>query len=359
MDKKDKNENRPKLSKFMVSPSRYEIFKFGGESLKNEERGMRLMLQYFSEYFTEEQLRANMQNYNLENMFALVKNYFQKEYNFVGSGIELNNRYQQSVNSYIYDDTENPAIIHIDELFESTVMAFFLVIFKWSKDFEDLEIYGNCFIYLLYLMNDVCILGKMQGEDANREMLEMVAGDLQILQLAEDCYWTVLVFSLAHEIAHAYLSSIGKVYTKQHPEKEEYDADTIAYHIVLKIIMDKEENNGVLEEYTYLAPMMYMDFFDLIFYTDRVLYKTKIYDLSHPAVKKRKNHMFGIANRSEYDFDTVEGNHLYSGFLDVHDEFKDQVLLKMESGKLNKILRTEQREKMRKRKNDEETGDGI
>ncbi len=359
MDKKDKNENRPKLSKFMVSPSRYEIFKFGGESLKNEERGMRLMLQYFSEYFTEEQLRANMQNYNLENMFAMVKKYFQKEYNFAGSGIELNNRYQQSVNSYIYDDTENPAIVHIDELFESTVMAFFLVIFKWSKDFEDLEIYGNCFRYLLYLMNDVCILGKMQGEDANREMLEMVAGDLQILQLAEDCYWTVLVFSLAHEIAHAYLSSIGKVYTKQHPEKEEYDADTIAYHIVLKIIMDKEGNNGILEEYTYLAPIMYMDFFDLIFYTDRVLYKTKIYDLSHPAVKKRKNHLFGIANRPEYDFDTVDGNHLYSGFLDVHDEFKDQVLLKMEKGKLNKILRTEQREEMRKRTNDEETGDGI
>ncbi|MBQ8116765.1 MAG: hypothetical protein IJ147_01680 [Lachnospiraceae bacterium] len=357
MDKKGENEKRPKRSKFMVSPSKYEIFKFGGQSLKNEERGMQLMLQYFSEYFTEEQLRVNMQHYNLENMFALVKKYFQKEYNYTGGDIELNNLYQRSVNSYIYDDTENPAVVHIDELFESTVMAFFLAVFKWSKDFEDLEIYGNCFRYLLYLMNDVCILGEMQGEDANKAMLEMVAGDLQILQLAEDCYWTVLAFSLAHEIAHAYLSRIGKVYTEQHPEKEEYDADAIAYHIVLKIIMDKEENNGLLEEYTYLAPMMYMDFFDLMFYTDRVLYKTKIYDLSHPAMKKRKNHLFGIVDRSEYDFDTVDGNHLYSGFLDVHDEFKDQVLLKMERGKLNKILRTDQREKMRRRKNDEETGE--
>lgn len=357
MDKKDENEKCPKLSKFMVSPSKYEIFKFGGQPLKNEERGMRLMLQYFSEYFTEEQLRANMQHYNLENMFVLVKKYFQKEFNYTGGDIELNNRYQRSVNSYIYDDTENPAVIHIDELFESTVMAFFLAVFKWSKDFENLEIYGNCFRYLLYLMNDVCILGEMQGEDANRAMLEMVAGDLQILQLAEDCYWTVLAFSLAHEIAHAYLSSIGKVYTKQHPEKEEYDADAIAYHIVLKIIMDKEENNSILEEYTYLAPMMYMDFFDLMFYTDRVLYKTEVYDLSHPAVKKRKNHLFGIADRPEYDFDTVDGNHLYSGFLDVHDEFKDQVLLKMERGKLDKILRTGQREEMRRRENDEETGE--
>ena len=52
MDKVD--EKRPELNKFMVAPSKYEIFKFGGDSLKNEERGMRLMLQYFSEYFMEE-----------------------------------------------------------------------------------------------------------------------------------------------------------------------------------------------------------------------------------------------------------------------------------------------------------------
>lgn len=357
MDEKHEYEKHPVLSKFMVSPSKYEIFKFAGGSLKNEERGMRLMLQHFSAYFTKEQLQENMQHYNLENMFALVKKYFQKEYDYNGGNIELNNRYQRTVNSYLYDDSENPAIVHIDELFESTVMAFFLATFKWSKDFKDLEIYGNCFLYLLYLMNDVCILGEMQGEDANRSMLRMLEGDLQILQLAEDCYWTVLAFSLAHEVAHAYLLSIGKKYTKKHPEKEEYDADAIAYHIVLKIIMDKEENNSILEEYTYLAPMMYMDFFDLIFYTDRVLYKTKIYDVSHPAIKKRKNHLFGIVDRPEYDFDTVDGNHLYSGFLDVHDEFKDQVLLKMERGKLDKILRTKQRENMRRRINDEETGE--
>lgn len=357
MAKDDSNGKPEALSKFMVSPSNYEIYKFGGISLKNEEWGMQLILQYFPEHFTEEQLRENMKRYNLENMLALVKKYFKMEYNYSVPDIELNNLYQRTVNSYVYSDNENPAVIHIDELFESTVMAFFLAVFKWSKDFGDLEIYGNCFKYLLYLMNDVCILGEMQGADANMEMLEMVAGDVQILQLAEDCYWTVLVFNLAHEIAHTYLHSIGKVYTRQHPEKEEYDADAIAYHIVLRIIMDKEENNRILEEYTYLAPMMFMDFVDLFLYTDRVLYKTKVYDVSHPAVKKRKNHLFGIVDRPEYDFDTVDGNQLYSGFLDVHDEFKNQVLLKMERGKLNSILRTEQRKQMRRREDDERTGE--
>lgn len=347
----DKKNNECAFGKFMVH-SNYEIFKFGGESVKNEDLGMRMMLQYFSEYFTEEQLKENMQQYNLENMFAMVKKYFQREYGYTGSNIELNNRYQRSINSHIYNDMENPAIVHIDELFESTLMAFFLAMFKWSKNFDDLEVYGKCFRYMLFLMNEVCILGEMQGESANKVMLEMIKGDLQILQLAESCYWTVLVFSLAHEMAHAYLESIGKKYTEEHPEKEEFDADEIAYHIVLKIIMEKEERSIRLEPYTYLVPMMYMDFFDLYYYTDRVLYKTVFYDATHPTLKKRKNRLFAIVDRDEYDFDTREGNHLYSGFLDVYDEFKDQVLLKMERGKLSKILRTTQREQMRRKNNE-------
>ena len=61
----------------------------------------------------------------------------------------------------------------------------------------------------------------------------------------------------------------------------------------------------------------------------------------------RKKKLFSIANKDEYDFDTVDGNHLYSGFLDVYDEYKDQVLLKMERGKLDKIIHTKRRSQMR------------
>lgn len=345
-----RKDNSYSYSRFIVH-SQYEIFKHGGTSVKNDERAIGIMLKYFSEFFTEEQLRENKKKYNLDNMFALVKEYFKKEYGYVGSNIELNNLYQLTINSYIYNDMKNPAVVHIDELFESTLIAFFIVMFKWSKDFDNLEIYGNCFRYVLFLMNDVCILGEMQGEDANKAVLEMIAGDLQLLQLAEDCYWTVLVFNLAHEIAHAYLANIEKKYSKKHPEKEEFDADAIAYNIVLKIIMNQENRQICLEPYTYLVPMMYMDFFDLVCYTDRVLYKTMFYNDTHPTLKKRKNRLFSIVNKDEYDFDTREGNHLYSGFLDVYDEYKDQVLLKMERGKLTKILHIEQRER-RKRKDE-------
>lgn len=351
------NRNLPFLEKFMLPPDEYVIFKFGGGSTKNLSKEINTMLQYFPDYYTEEQLRGNMKRYNLQNMFELVKKYFWQEYGYAGTDIELSNRYQNTINSYIYNDEENPAFIHIDELFESTVMTFLLAMLKWSKDFDNLDVYGTCFRYVLFLMNDVCIFGEMQGEDANKALLNTVKADVQILQLAEDCYWTIVVFSLAHEIAHAYLASIGKKYTKEHLEKEEYDADGIAYHIVLKIIM---EENSVLEKYTYMAPMIYMDFFDLYYYTDRVLYKTLFYGWKHPTPIKRKNRLFAVANKDEYDFDTIDGNHLYSGFLDVYDEYRDQVLLKMERGKLDKILRTERRMHMRRNiENEQERSDSV
>lgn len=352
----DKENIDPYKTKYAV-PSYYDIYKSSGSTLKDDKRGMRLMLDIFSEHFTEEQLQSNMQRYNLKNMLAVVKDYFLKEYGYVANSIELNNRYQGTINSYIYNDEKNPAVVHIDELFESTMMAFFLAMFKWSKDFDNLEVYGNCYLYVLFLMNDVSILGEMQGEDANRELLEMVADDLQILQLAGDCYWTVLAFSLAHEVAHAYLANIGKKYTKEHPEKEEFDADEIAYHVVLKIIMDKEARGIVLEPYTYLAPMMYMDFFDMVYYTDRILYKTFFYNDTHPALKKRKGWLFAIVDRGEYVLDTREGNYLYRGFNEVYKEYKIQTILKMEKGKLTKILRTKQREKLKEMMKGEEDDD--
>ncbi len=346
----EKDNNYFFNSKFMV-PSRYELFKFDGISLNNDELGLKLMLQYFSKHFTEEQIKESMQRYNLENMFNQVKGYFLQEYGYTGSNIELNNLYQSTVNSYIYNNRENPqenSVVHIDELFESAMVAFFIAMFKWSKNSDDLEVYKNCFLYVLFLMNSVCILGEMQGDDAKRVILEMVEDDLQILQLAEDCYWTVLVFTLSHEVAHAYLADIGKKYEEKHPEKEELDADAIAYNIVLKIIMAGDGGKIVLEPYTYLAPMMYMDFFGLIYYTDRILYKVKYCDGKHPALEERKSNLFDIVNKDEYDFDTEEGNALYSAFCDVYDEFKTQVFLKMRRGKLDKILLTEKRNRLRR-----------
>ena len=75
----------------------------------------------------------------------------------------------------------------------------------------------------------------------------------------------------------------------------------------MKIIIDcsrKGEENRIIEDYAYLAPVMYMQYFDLFYYTDRVLYNRMIRTNTHPLPKERICHLFAIANDDKYDFDT-------------------------------------------------------
>ena len=63
--------------------------------------------------------------------------------------------------------------------------------------------------------------------------------------------------------------------------QEEFRADSIAYDIVLRLMID-EENAGIESNdrevlaYCYLSPMMIFDFWDLLFYSNRVI--SKIYN---------------------------------------------------------------------------------
>lgn len=76
-------------------PSYYDLYKCGGSTLRDDTRGMQRMLHYFPKHFTEAQLQANMQRYNLKNMLAIVKDYFQKEYGYAGERHELSERLLQ------------------------------------------------------------------------------------------------------------------------------------------------------------------------------------------------------------------------------------------------------------------------
>ena len=64
-------------AKYFLPPDDYEILRFGGESVKDEEKGIERMMRYYQEFgLTEEQLRENSQKYNLNQMFQIVKDYF-------------------------------------------------------------------------------------------------------------------------------------------------------------------------------------------------------------------------------------------------------------------------------------------
>ena len=95
----------PKTKEYMV-PQIYEyiLHRSGDKSVQNDKTGIQRMLQNFNGAFTEEQLRENMEKYNLTKMFELVKKYFKREYDYEDDSIILSNNYQQSINSYLYDD---------------------------------------------------------------------------------------------------------------------------------------------------------------------------------------------------------------------------------------------------------------
>ncbi|WP_455542574.1 hypothetical protein [Intestinibacter sp.] len=313
----------------------YRELTVSSTSIKDEERAIRIIMDFFKDEITEIELKKNTELYNIDTIMYLVKGYFCIEYNYDCNGYILESLYNNSINSSIYKGNIN--IIVIDQLLESVLISFIVTIFQWNIEIDNEENYGKCFLYTLFLLNEVCIKGEIHNENDSRVLLNMLNKNIHILELAEECFRTILAFTIAHEIAHGYLDSIG--WTKNNsPRKEEIEADKIAYDIVLKIIMDRYKKDGiVLEPRTYLAPMMYMDFFDLYFYTSRVLYKNKFELGYYPSIKYRKEVLFSVVNRDEYKFEVSEGNDLYSGFLEVYDKYKTELLLKEQRGKLDGI----------------------
>ena len=343
-------------------PTDYELLKAAGKQVKDLEYGPRKLLQYLpKDIFSEESIKASLKKYSLDTMFAAIRGYFAREYHFSDAKLELNNRYQGSIGSYfVHGEKESDGnLVHIDELYEASVISFLLAAFKWAKEFNNPDIYGFGFIHLLYTLNDVCILRNLPDARSAEALLTALDADLQIINLAEDCYWTITAFNIAHEIAHAYLGKDrewGKQ-TQRNREKqqEEYDADAIAYDIVLKMIGDSREmerENKLLEEYTYMAPIIFMDYIDLIYYTDRVLYGAYLEPGDHPPVENRKGKLFSIPYKPEYEFNTTEGNAVYNGFLDVCDEYKTQLYLKKQRGKLDKIINPERLKKVEEQRHE-------
>lgn len=196
------------MLRFLI-PNKYELLKYGGIRAKDLRYGMKKILEYLpKDQFSEELIKENLEKYSLEKMLEQIQYFFRKEYEFSDSKVELNNRYQGNISSYVCEgekEGEN-SFIHIDELYEAAVLSFFLSMFKWTKEFDNLETYGFGFIHALYTLNDVSILGRLPDANASETLLRTVNGDLQVINLAEDCYWTITAFNLAHELTHIYLN---------------------------------------------------------------------------------------------------------------------------------------------------------
>lgn len=70
----------PGLLRFMV-PDEYEILKYGGETTKDIEFGIKILLEHLpKDQFSEDTMRENLEKYNFHNLMKVIENYFEKEY---------------------------------------------------------------------------------------------------------------------------------------------------------------------------------------------------------------------------------------------------------------------------------------
>lgn len=333
----------PFIEYYLLAPDPYSMIRNAGTDQINHNLAAENIKRFFPKITKEEYDSYIGSNRFFHEILDMVQNAFLKWYDFDCTGIFLNNTYQKSFNSYAYVDRTNPVFIHVDQLLETIILDFMLVILKWAKELEKDVDKWFYYRYLIYLLNELCIFGELPAEDAKVVLMEKTADDPQIMNLASDCHWAIMIFTIAHEIAHAYQIHTDAEYWKRHRKEAEFHADAVAYDILLRLIMDGQSGDLIIEEYTYLAPMMYMDFFSLYYYTDYILYGTIYSSQTHPIPDERKAALFTIVEKDIYQLNTEEGNVVYQWFCWIYDRFMESLPKDKEKGRLDVIIHTELR----------------
>ena len=336
-DRIDKLKNKYKRT--VIRDNRVDQLLNSSKLAYNEEKAIREGYNVLSSHedVSAESLKNSLFSHNTDIIFRRIKNKFLEIYDFDVSDLTfVNDRTMGNVNAFFETD-----LIFFDRMLEDTLHAFFIVTLIWAKYFDDENLYGRFFNYLTTVLYativDKSTYNIYDGEYIKREIRQWSS----TVNLAVSCQYFCMYFCIAHEVAHKYIAETVDIISAV---QEEFKADSIAYDIVLRLMMD-EENSDIenkdreLFAYCYLAPMMIFDFWDLLFYTNRVISKTyMIKDNKHPEIKKRKENLFSIPYTDEYDFDSSEGNDVYSAFLDVIDKYKTELLYRAENGTLKEFL---------------------
>jgi hypothetical protein len=159
----------------------------------------------------------------------------------------------------------------------------------------------------------------MQGENPQEE------NSMEECAIARACADTMQVFHAAHEIARIYRAACGM--TDADEAKEAACADELAYRAVLGGFCDGSKKDSDAAASSYLAPMMYVDYLDLMGYTERILSDEKSYENTHRIAAARKARLMQVLLDKREELDTREGERIYSGILQIYDAYKIKLLL--------------------------------
>jgi hypothetical protein len=123
----------------------------------------------------------------------------------------------------------------------------------------------------------------------------------------------------------------------------EFEADKLAYDIFLSIIekrkmgqFDGGDFTKSFQEYTYLAPAMFMGFLQTVKLVEKILYDKTIESAFFETMIQRKTAIIDRIEDVDFDIDTEIGNQLYGGYEESLDVFARALVATEKSGLLEK-----------------------
>ena len=94
---------------------------------------------------------------------------------------------------------------------------------------------------------------------------------------------------------------------------------------------------GIFHDYLYTAPMILFQFYEDTYFLSYWLFGERAGN-SHPPLHERFRALLKISERPRYAFETREGNILLNNYMDVSDWFREQLVLKLQRGKLHQFI---------------------
>ena len=296
------------------------------------------------DYKTLEKSLENQENINemlLHDLVNMIKEQYDLTSAFKVSAVF---RDREDHNASIEKENSEDAeyIIFMDDILDSCIFSLIVSLIYWNENKDDHGICEKCFRYMIFVLTEY---GEKRTRPATpvwvHDMeIEMLAYSDKITPILTDAQLIIITFIMAHEIGHAVMghhSSLGRNI------EDEYAADDFAYRVILSMI--EKQSLAILEkgerpeidmysDYTYLVPLMFFDFMQLIEDFRNCVYDNYCWENATKELAARKIHLEAWVYDSpdDYTFDTSEGNKLYNAVLNSIERFTDEMKRKLRQG---------------------------
>ena len=235
--------------------------------------------------------------------------------------------------------------VYVDELILSALFEYIATYYLWAKSEKDPAVSVFCFPYIVGLLNYTCRLGILTNDEQEARLVSQIADCCALWEanLISDLYWSCLAFAFCHEIAHIHLNHA------EQPEdsvdvlwQQEYEADAVGYSVYLEMIQTVQEDpkipfTGIFHDSLYIAPMVLFQFYEDTYFMDYWLFGERAGN-SHPSLRSRFEALLQISEQPQYAFETHDGNIILSNYMEISDYFREQLMIKLQKGKLHPII---------------------